>query len=81
MGLFDLPLYPSELMKTKLSLNETRSHTLDPQINPIQENDVVLARLRSVSYSFFMFFVQGDPYTLEKPLRSVPLGGRGGVQP
>lgn len=66
MGLFDLPLHPSELMKTKLSPSGTWSHALDPQKDPIQDNDVVLARLRSVSCSFCVLFLPGGPYALEK---------------
>lgn len=67
MGLFDLPLHPSELMKTKLSPNWTWSHALDPQKNHIQDNDVVLARLRSVSCFFCVLFLPGDPYDLDEP--------------
>lgn len=67
MGLFDLPLHPSELLKSKLRPNGTWSHALDPQKIPIQDNDVILARLRSVSCSFCVLFLPGDLYSLEKP--------------
>lgn len=66
MGLFDLPLHPSELKKTKLSPNGIWSHALDPQKNPIQDDDIVLARLRSVLCSYHVLLCPGDPYALEK---------------
>lgn len=79
MGLFDLPLHPSELLKSKLKPNGSWSCALDPQ--KIQVNDVVLGTLRSVSCSFCVLFLPGDPYALEKPLRPMPLDGKGGAQP
>lgn len=66
MGLFCLPLHPSGLMKTKWSPNGTWSHALDPQKNPIQDNGVVLARLRSVPCSYCVLFPSADPYTFRK---------------
>lgn len=54
-------------MKTKLSPNGIWSRALDPQKNPVQDNDVVLARLRSVLCSYRVLFLPGDPYALEKP--------------
>lgn len=82
MSLFDLPLHPSELLKSKLRPNGTWSHALDPQKIPIQDNDVVLARLRSVLCSFCVLFFSQVTFTLWKsPLRPMPLDGKGGVQP
>jgi len=49
--------------------------------NPIQDNGVVLARLRSVSCVYCVLFLPIDPYTFGKPAWIGVICGKGGVQP
>jgi len=82
MGLFDLPLHPSELMKTKLSSNGIWCHALDPQKNPIQDNWRCSGKTEvCVVFLLCAFFSQLTLTLWESPLQSMPLGGTGGVQP